>query len=124
MGLLIAAQVAILSLINLSAARKRFASPLTTPIVLSTAVVIAALTATQTTLSQYDSAKEIVTIFLGPATVALAVPLFKNRHRVGRNGVPALAGLAAGSLSTMVVAALIARACGFAPVLASSIALK
>jgi putative effector of murein hydrolase len=105
-------------------ARKRSVSPLTTPIVLSTAVVIAILTATHATLRQYEPAKAVITMFLGPATLALAVPLYTNRSRVGKKALPALAGLAAGSLSTMIVAALIARACGFAPVLASSIALK
>jgi putative effector of murein hydrolase len=105
-------------------ARKRSASPLTTPVLFSTAVLIAVLLATHGTLREYESAKEIITKFLGPATVALAIPLFKNRERLGIKAVPALAGLAAGSLSTMVAAALIARACGFAPMLTSSIALK
>jgi putative effector of murein hydrolase len=105
-------------------ARKRWVSPLTTPVVVSTAAVIVALLATHTTLPQYEDAKQIITMFLGPATVVLAIPLFKNRGRLGKKAVAALAGLAAGSLSTMAVAALIARACGFAPVLASSIALK
>jgi len=105
-------------------ARKRSTSPLTTPVLFSTAAVIAVLLVTHGTLRQYESARDIITMFLGPATVALAIPLFKNRGRLGRKVVPVLAGFAAGSLSTMVVAALTARACGFAPVLASSIALK
>ncbi len=104
--------------------RKRSASPLTTPIMVSTVAVIAALAATHTTLREYGSVKELITMFLGPATVALAVPLFRNRGRVGKKALPALAGLIAGSLATMVVAALLARACGFAPMLAASIALK
>jgi predicted murein hydrolase (TIGR00659 family) len=104
--------------------RKRSASPLTTPIVVSTAVVIAALPATHATLQQYEPAKAIITMFLGPATVALAIPLFRNRGLLGKHAVPALAALAAGSLSTMVIAALMARAWGFAPELASSIAVK
>lgn len=105
-------------------ARKRWASPLTTPVLFSTAAIIAVLLTAHASLSQYDSAKQVITIFLGPATVVLAIPLFKNRQRLARQGVPVLAGLAAGSLSTMVVAALIARAYGFAPTLEASIALK
>jgi putative effector of murein hydrolase len=104
--------------------RKRWPSPFTTPIVLSTVVVSVAMQATRQDLHQYAYTKDIVTAFLGPATVALAVPLFKNRGRLRENGTAAFAGLTAGSISTMIVAALIARACGLASVLSTSLALK
>jgi len=105
-------------------ARKRWTSALTTPVLFSTAVVIAALLVTHASLSAYEPAKRIVSMFLGPATVALAIPLFKNRRQLGKEAGPIGAGLVAGSVSTMIVAVSLARAWGFAPVLASSIALK
>ena len=104
--------------------RKRWVSPITTPIVLSTFGVIAALLGTRQDVGQYAPAKEIITTFLGPAVVALAIPLFKNRAALAKNALPVLAGLVAGSLSTMLVAALIARVCGFGDVLSRSIAVK
>jgi putative effector of murein hydrolase len=104
--------------------RTRWPSPLTTPIVLSTVGVSMALFAMRQDLHQYEPTKNIVTTFLGPATVALAVPLFKNRDRLRQNGTAAFAGLTAGSISTMLVAVLIARVCGFTSVLTTSLALK
>ena len=65
-----------------------------------------------------------MTFLLGPATVALAIPLYKNRQTFFKNLVPAGVGLLAGSLSTMIAACLIARIFRFTPELVSSIAVK
>jgi putative effector of murein hydrolase len=65
-----------------------------------------------------------MTFLLGPATVALAIPLYKNRQTFFRNLVPAGAGLLAGSLGTMIAAGLVARIFRFTPELVSSIAIK
>jgi putative effector of murein hydrolase len=81
-------------------ARKRHPSPLTTPVVFSTPIVIAVLLATGISFADYQPAKNIMTSLLGPATVALAIPLYKNRQSFFRNLVPAGAGLLAGSLGT------------------------
>ena len=105
-------------------ARKRYPSPLTTPVLFSTAVVIAVLMATGISFADYQPAKNIMTFLLGPATVALAIPLYKNRQTFFRNLVPAGVGLLAGSLGTMIAAALRARAFKFTPELVSSIAIK
>ena len=105
-------------------ARKRHPSPLTTPVVFSTPIVIAVLLATGISFADYQPAKNIMTFLLGPATVALAIPLYKNRHTFLRNLVPAGAGLLAGSLGTMIAAGLLARKFAFTPELVSSITIK
>jgi predicted murein hydrolase (TIGR00659 family) len=105
-------------------ARKRHPSPLTTPVVFSTPIVIAVLLATGISFADYQPAKNIMTSLLGPATVALAIPLYKNRQSFFRNLVPAGAGLLAGSLGTMIAAGLLARKFGFTPELVSSITIK
>ena len=105
-------------------ARKRHPSPLTTPVVFSTPIVIAVLLATGISFADYQPAKNIMTFLLGPATVALAIPLYKNRQTFFRNLVPAGAGLLAGSLGTMIAAGLLARKFGFTPELVSSITIK
>jgi hypothetical protein len=74
--------------------------------------------------ADYRPAKEIMTFLLGPATVALAIPLYKNRGGFFSQLVPAGLGLLAGSLGTMIVAMLAARILGFSPELLSSIAIK
>jgi predicted murein hydrolase (TIGR00659 family) len=105
-------------------ARKYYASPLTTPVLFSTVIVIAVLLATGISFEDYGPAKRLITALLGPATVALALPLYRNRQVFFRNLLPAAFGLIAGSLGTMIVAALIARAFALAPDIVSSIAIK
>jgi predicted murein hydrolase (TIGR00659 family) len=105
-------------------ARKRYPSPLTTPVLFSTPIIMVVLLATGTSFADYQPAKNIMTFLLGPATVALAIPLYKNRQTFFRNLVPAGAGLLAGSLGTMIAAGLIARKFGFTPELVSSITIK
>ena len=105
-------------------ARKRYPSPLTTPVLFSTVIIIAILLGTGVSFRDYGPAKQIMTFLLGPATVALALPLYKNRQSFFKNIVPAGCGLLAGSLGTMVVAGLTARILGFSQLLTASIAIK
>jgi predicted murein hydrolase (TIGR00659 family) len=105
-------------------ARRRYPSPLTTPVLFSTVIIISVLLVTGISFSDYQPAKTIMTFLLGPATVALAIPLYKNRETFFRNLVPAGIGLLAGSLGTMITAGLIAHLFGFGPELVSSIAIK
>ena len=105
-------------------ARGRYPSPLTTPVLFSTAIVIAVLLGSGISFADYGPAQRIMTFLLGPATVALALPLYKNRQVFFRNIVPAGCGLLAGSLGTMIVAGLTARLLGFTRLLTSSIAIK
>ena len=105
-------------------ARRRYPSPLTTPVLFRTIIVIAVLLMAGVSFEDYRPAKEIMTFLLGPATVALAIPLYKNRRAFFSQLVPASLGLLAGSLGTMIVAGLSARILGFSPELLSSIAIK
>lgn len=105
-------------------ARRRWPSPFTTPVLFSTAIVIAVLAASGVSFADYGPAKNIMTSLLGPATVALALPLYKNRRAFFGNLIPALCGLLAGSLGTMMAAGFLARISGFTPQLVASIAIK
>jgi predicted murein hydrolase (TIGR00659 family) len=105
-------------------ARKRHPSPLTTPVLFSTVIIIATLLGAGISFADYKPAKDIMTFLLGPATVALALPLYKNRQAFFSNIVPAGCGLLVGSLGTMIVAGLTARILGFTQLLTSSIAIK
>jgi len=105
-------------------ARKRFPSPLTSPVLFSTAIVITVLLTSGISFAEYAPAKDVMTVLLGPATVALALPMYKNREAFLRNIVPAGCGLLAGSLGTMIIAGLTARILGFTSLLTASIAIK
>ena len=103
---------------------KRYPSPLTSPVFLSTPLVIAVVLLSGMHLSDYRPAKDIIVSFLGPATVALAVPLYKNRQTLLGNLLSASLGLALGSLSTLVVAALVARLFDLPQVIRASVSIK
>jgi putative effector of murein hydrolase len=103
---------------------KRYPSPFTTPVFFSTPIVILTLLVTGVHLEDYKPAKDVMVFLLGPATVALAVPLHKNWRTLIENALPALFGLAAGSLSTLIGAAGLAKLCGLSPVVIASIAIK
>ena len=62
----------------------------------------------------------VVHFLIGPATVALALPLYRSRRTVWRAMVPMAAALVVGAMAAMLSALLIARAFGIpGPVLAA-----
>ena len=88
---------------------RKYPSPLTTPVFFSTALIIIVLMALGLSFEQYKPGKDIMTFFLGPATVALAVPLYKNRQLIVTYSVPAAVGIFVGTLSTTLSAVLIGQ---------------
>jgi putative effector of murein hydrolase len=65
-----------------------------------------------------------MTFLLGPATVALAVPLYKHRKILFQNLIPAFAGLFAGSVTTILSAVLLAKLLGLANWISLSLSIK
>ena len=103
---------------------RRFPSPLTTPVFFSTTVIILALVTSGVQLAEYEPAKRIMVSLLGPATVGLAVPLYKNRLTLLRHTAPAVLGLAVGSLATLGAAVLLATAFGLPDIIRASMSVK
>lgn len=83
--------------------------PLLNPVFLSTVIIISVLKGGGFTLAEYQPAKEAMTFLLGPATVALALPLYNNRRVLVANAFPVLAGVFAGSLTTIAAALVTGR---------------
>jgi putative effector of murein hydrolase len=106
------------------ALRKRWQHPLTTPVLFSTALVATAFVALRTDVRAYDQAKDAMTFLLGPATVALAIPLYRNRAVFQRELIAAVSGLVAGIVVTMTLAILCARALGLGSSLEATLAVK
>jgi len=86
--------------------------PLLNPVLIAVTVLIAVLAATGTPYETYFDGAQFVHFLLGPATVALAVPLFENRAHVRAALLPMLAALMAGSLTAIASAVAIARLLG------------
>lgn len=83
---------------------KKYPSVLTMPIFFCTVTIILILLLTRITYEQYSLAKEIMTYLLGPATVALAVPLYRERKTMFKNCLPVIVGVLVGSIATIVSA--------------------
>jgi predicted murein hydrolase (TIGR00659 family) len=88
---------------RLSAASGRH--PLVNPVLIAVALVAALLVATGTSYGDYFDGAQFVHFLLGPATVALALPLYQNRATVRQAALPILLALVAGSLTAVATAA-------------------
>lgn len=86
--------------------------PLANPVLLATIPLAALLWFTKTPYTTYFSGAQFVHFMLGPATVALAVPLAAEFKRVRRLAVPILVALLAGSLTAIISAVAIAKLLG------------
>lgn len=84
--------------------------PLVNPVLLSIAGVAVLLVATGTPYRTYFDGAQFVHFLLGPATVALGVPLYRNWPLVRANLLPMAAALVAGSLVAVLTAVGIALA--------------
>lgn len=103
---------------------KKYPSPFTTPVFLGTIIVIAILLLSSVTYDQYEAAKDVMTYLLGPATVALAVPLYRNRTLLAKYLVPALVGLIVGTVVTILSAIYLAKMFHLAKYILASISIK
>jgi predicted murein hydrolase (TIGR00659 family) len=99
-------------------------NPFLNPVLLSTTAVILILHYTGITFAEYKPGKSIMTFLLGPATVALALPLYLNRQILLKSFFPILIGITCGAISTLITAVLLAKLSGLDPVIVASIAPK
>ena len=98
--------------------------PLANPVVIAASLLIAVLVATGTSYQTYFEGAQFVHFLLGPATVALGLPLWRNRAGVRRHLLPMLAALTAGSLTAIGSAVGIAWAFGAPREILASVAAK
>jgi predicted murein hydrolase (TIGR00659 family) len=83
--------------------RQRF-NPLFNPVLIAVAIVVSILLLTRTSYQTYFQGAQFVHFLLGPATVALAVPLYRQVERVRRSGLAIAISLLAGSLTAVLSA--------------------
>ena len=102
----------------------RVSSPLTTPVLTATIVIIIIFYSMDITYEEYTVAKEWMTYLLGPATVALAVPMYQNRAVIMEQLFPALFGLLIGTVSTIVSAVWLSKVFGLSETIQATSAVK
>ena len=94
------------------AAQRARRHPLVNPVLISVALVAIMLRLTGTPYKTYFDGAQFVHFLLGPATVALGVPLYKNFALVRANALPMAAALLVGAVVAIVSAVGIAAILG------------
>lgn len=88
---------------------KRFKTSILNPIALSIMAIVGFLIYNNIDYEVYNKGGNIISFFLGPATVALAVPLYKKIELLKENLLPILVGIFVGSLAGIVSVILLSR---------------
>ncbi|MEO3428891.1 LrgB family protein [Pelagibius sp. CAU 1746] len=87
-------------------------NPLLNPVAIAVVLLVALLTATGTEYQTYFEGAQFVHFLLGPATIALAIPLYSHFGKVRAVVVPMLVALLAGAVTAVVSAVGVAALLG------------
>lgn len=99
-------------------------APIVNPVLIAVAILASILFVTRTPYATYFEGAQFVHFLLGPATVALALPLWDSRARMRRAALPIAAGIVAGSVMAITSALVIAKALGVQGATLASLAPK
>jgi len=81
--------------------RKLLPSPLTNPLLIAFVLVILIIVYSPITVEQYLAGGNLVSMFIGPVTVILALRIYNQRARLRANIVPILGSCIAGSAASL-----------------------
>ncbi len=84
--------------------RKSGGSPIVNPVLIAVLLLVGLLWVTDTDYARYFDGAQFVHFLLGPATVALAVPLYRNVRRLKEAALPLGVALIVGSLCASLTA--------------------
>ncbi|MDK2934909.1 MAG: hypothetical protein PWP27_2719, partial [Clostridiales bacterium] len=72
------------------------------PLLVSILLIVVFLLKFDISLETYNKGGDLISFFLGPATVILAVPLYKQFQLLKENAVPILIGITAGCATAII----------------------
>jgi predicted murein hydrolase (TIGR00659 family) len=104
--------------------KRRQGSPLCNPVLIAIGSIVVVLLLTGTDYQTYFRTAAWIHFILGPATVALAIPLYKNIGEIRRSALAIGAGVTAGAITASGSAMAIAWGLGASPAVVRSIAAK
>ena len=91
------------------------------PLLLSIIILIFFLTRFHIKYEDYDNGGQIISFFLYPATVALALPMFKKFKLFKENAISILVGILSGAISGIICVVLLSKLFGFSDILIKSL---
>lgn len=83
--------------------QKKWKSPLCNPILIALILVVAALLLTGVSTEHYQEGTAVISWLLTPATVCMALPLYQQFQVLKKNLPAVLAGVAAGTVTSLLV---------------------
>lgn len=83
------------------AIHKKFSHTLVNPLLIANVLIIGFLCATGISYDTYKVGGDYISFFLGPVTVVLAVPLYKQIQHLKKHWFPILIGICIGSLTSI-----------------------
>ena len=99
-------------------------SPWLAPVLLAPAALLLLVHLAGVPTATYRAAAQPLVSLLGPATAALAIPLYRHRTTLRAHALPAAIGIVLGASTTMIVAVLLAIGFGLPEVVVHSIGIK
>lgn len=88
---------------------KKTKNPLLNPLLVAIIIVIVFLLGFGIPKEKYDLGGSFILFFLGPATVVLAVPLYKQIELLKKDFVPIIVGILAGSVTSIMSVILLSK---------------
>lgn len=92
--------------------RKANLNPLLNPVFIAVCVIVTILLATGTSYQSYFEGAQFVHFLLGPATVALAIPLYRHLETVKRSALALLVSVCLGSMTAALTAVMLVALLG------------
>jgi predicted murein hydrolase (TIGR00659 family) len=94
------------------------------PLFIAITLVIIFLIAFNIPLDNYSNGGKVISFFLGPATVILAVPLYNKIDHLKKNAIPIIIGILLGSVAGIITVLFLGRALNLDEVIALSLVPK
>ncbi|MDT8718046.1 LrgB family protein [Clostridium sp. 19966] len=91
------------------------------PLLIAIIILIVFLTKFHISYNDYNVGGQVISFFLAPATIALALPLYKKFSLFKKNAFPILAGILCGSTSGILCIILLSKLFGFSDILTKSL---
>jgi len=102
----------------------RFRLPILNPILIAILLIVGVLMIFKIPLASYESGSNMLSLFLGPVTVILAVPLYKQLDLLKSHLFPILIGVTVGAITSITSVVILGKVMGLEKVLLLSMAPK
>jgi predicted murein hydrolase (TIGR00659 family) len=100
---------------------KKTKRPLFNPLLISIILIITLLLKFNIPYESFNKGGQVISFFLGPATVILALPLYKKFSLLKANALPILAGILNGSIAGLISVLALSRLFGLSKELTASV---